>query len=274
MDGCHVIIFISQNPNPNFLLSFHHHGSRRRTSSPRRPPLHHQSAVTRIQPAHHGATTSLPHSSPESAPFSQRTRTTTAPPSSPHLHFTSKSDHHDSATPSSRATAAEETSTISCRSTATPPQIARFSPQFRHHCTSLEATFRFTTTVHLLPSRIAAPSTPPWTRTNHGSHHFCTSSEHRPRAPAASTNLHHNAFVVGEGGAAAPSSTSLHETLNAANPSLERESALCATCQHLIGQSNWSTGQLWSTGQSQQSTLVKTANMVKWEGQNWKLDRN
>jgi len=30
----------------------------------------------------------------------------------------------------------------------------------------------------------------------------------------------------------------------------------------------------WSTGQSQQSTLVKTANMVKWEGQNWKFDRN
>ncbi|QCE06758.1 hypothetical protein DEO72_LG9g1772 [Vigna unguiculata] len=59
-----------------------------------------------------------------------------------------------------RATAAEETSTISYRSTATPPQIARFSPQFRHHCTSLEATFRFTTTAHLLPSRIAAPSTP------------------------------------------------------------------------------------------------------------------
>jgi len=38
------------------------------------------------------------------------------------------------------------------------------------------------------------------------------------------------------------------------------ERVLCATCQHLIGQS---TGQLWSTGQSQQSTLVKTANMVK-----------
>ena len=41
------------------------------------------------------------------------------------------------------------------------------------------------------------------------------------------------------------------------------ERVLCATCQRLIGQSNWSTGQLWSTGQSQQSTLVKTANMVK-----------
>jgi len=50
--------------------------------------------------------------------------------------------------------------------------------------------------------------------------------------------------------------TSLHETLNAANPSLERESALYATCQHLIGSqlvklwSNWSnSGQLvklWS----------------------------
>jgi len=29
MEGCHVIIFISQNPNPNFLLSFH---------PPRQPP--------------------------------------------------------------------------------------------------------------------------------------------------------------------------------------------------------------------------------------------
>jgi len=29
-----------------------------------------------------------------------------------------------------------------------------------------------------------------------------------------------------------------------------------------------------STGQRQQSTLVKTAKMVKLEGQNWKLDRN
>jgi len=40
------------------------------------------------------------------------------------------------------------------------------------------------------------------------------------------------------------------------NPN-SRERVLCATCQRLIGQSNWSTGQ------SQQSTLVKTANMVK-----------
>ena len=96
---------------------------------------------------------------------------------------------------------------------------------------------------------------------------------------AASTNLHHRAFIAGEGAAVAPSSTSLHETLNAANPSLERESALCATCQHLIGSQTLvklvNTGQLvkvnsqlWSksavnSGQSQQSTLVKTAKMVK-----------
>jgi len=39
--------------------------------------------------------------------------------------------------------------------------------------------------------------------------------------------------------------------------------SLCATCQAAIGQSNWSAGQLWSNGQSQQSTLVKTAKMVK-----------
>jgi len=58
MEGCHVIIFIFQNPNPNFLLSFHDHGSRRRTSSPRRPPLHHQSAAAR----HHCRTTTPPSS--------------------------------------------------------------------------------------------------------------------------------------------------------------------------------------------------------------------
>jgi len=34
-------------------------------------------------------------------------------------------------------------------------------------------------------------------------------------------------------------------------------------CQAAIGQSNWSTGQHWSTGKIQQSTLVKTAKMVK-----------
>jgi len=42
---------------------------------------------------------------------------------------------------------------------------------------------------------------------------------------------------------------------------LEREHSV--TCQAAIGQSNWSTGQHWSTGQSQQSTLGKTAKMVK-----------
>jgi len=51
--------------------------------------------------------------------------------------------------------------------------------------------------------------------------------------------------------------TSLHETLNAANPNLERESALCATCQYLIG-----------------SQLVNFVKMIKQEGQNLKLDRN
>jgi len=51
MEGCHVIIFISQNPNPNFLFSFHHHGSRRRTSSPRRPPLHHHHTIVGDAPA-------------------------------------------------------------------------------------------------------------------------------------------------------------------------------------------------------------------------------
>ena len=93
MEGCHVIIFISQNPNPNFLFSFHHHASRRRTSSPRRPPLHHHHTIAGDAPATTApptaatvtisilfrastnahptctmpATTSLPSSSPENA---------------------------------------------------------------------------------------------------------------------------------------------------------------------------------------------------------------
>jgi len=48
------------------------------------------------------------------------------------------------------------------------------------------------------------------------------------------------------GAAAIAGATSLHETLNAANPSMERESALCATCQVAIAQSNWSTLVNWS----------------------------
>ena len=57
--------------------------------------------------------------------------------------------------------------------------------------------------------------------------------------------------LAGEGGVA----PSLHlcsqgrKEEGAANPN-SGERLLCATCQHLIGQSNWSTGQLWSTGQS------------------------
>jgi len=35
------------------------------------------------------------------------------------------------------------------------------------------------------------------------------------------------------------------------------------TCQAVIEQSNWSTSQHWSIGQSQQSTLLKTAKLVK-----------
>ena len=62
---------------------------------------------------------------------------------------------------------------------------------------------------------------------------------------------HHAVSIAGEEVAvsrAIAAATSLHETLNAANPSLERESALCATCQHLIGSQLvklWSKVQKW-----------------------------
>jgi len=63
---------------------------------------------------------------------------------------------------------------------------------------------------------------------------------------------------------AAKEQPSLHLHLHCIcrNPN-SRERKCTATCQAAIGQSNWSTGQHWSTGQSQQSTLVKTAKMVK-----------
>jgi len=77
MEGCHVIIFISQNPNPNFLLSFHHHGSRH--------PSHCLSTInhrvgdhTAAKEAgnHRSARPSSPHLTPSSfSPVKSRTCT-------------------------------------------------------------------------------------------------------------------------------------------------------------------------------------------------------
>jgi len=93
-----------------------------------------------------------------------------------------------------------------------------------------------------------------------------TSSEHREPVPAT--------IDARNSSSPAPSSTSILAGKWQQQPSqylsnqivretliLEREHS--ATCQAAIGQSNWSTGQHWSNGQSQQSTLVKTAKMVK-----------
>jgi len=83
MEGCHVIIFISQNPNPNFLFSFHHHGSRRRTSSPRRPPLHHHHTIAGDAPATTAPTTRRAPAAPSpqpSSPFAQLQRASATPP--------------------------------------------------------------------------------------------------------------------------------------------------------------------------------------------------
>jgi len=169
MEGCHVIIFISQNPNPNFLLSFHHHGSRRRTSSPRRPPLHHHHTIAGDAPA------------------------TTAPPICCNAHptaatvtisilFRASTNAHPTCTPGSNYLPAVLSSVArSCRSTATPPQIVRFSPQFRQHCTSLESTFRFTTTASQTPF----PQPPPQIERDERFHlappRTCTTEQHRRR---------------------------------------------------------------------------------------------
>ncbi|QCD99713.1 hypothetical protein DEO72_LG7g998 [Vigna unguiculata] len=121
MEGCHVIIFISQNPNPNFLLSFHHHGSRRRTSSPRRSPLHHHHTIAGDAPAatappqQHCAISVITadlHNSVKlvlAQPW-QQLHTTTAEP--PHLHLlasasaaTTRTLHHPHAAAMETATA-------------------------------------------------------------------------------------------------------------------------------------------------------------------------
>jgi len=83
-----------------------------------------------------------------------------------------------------------------------------------------------------------------WEKNGEASRTITTVNEAPIRASITAVSRSHHAFSAG----AAPvrAAKGVHETLNAANPSLERESALCTTCQAAIGQSNWSTLVNWS----------------------------
>ncbi|QCD96264.1 hypothetical protein DEO72_LG6g966 [Vigna unguiculata] len=116
MEGCHVIIFISQNPNPNFLLSFHHHGSRH--------PSHCLSTINHRVGDHTAAKEAGNHRS--------------ARPSSPHL------------TPSSFSPVKSRTCTVFIIFTAPSTmgvclERAASRPHTNHHYSSA--------TPHLQPSR-------------------------------------------------------------------------------------------------------------------------
>jgi len=273
MEGCHVIIFISQNPNPNFLLSFHHHGSRRRHLL----AGHHWNSPETAATPHR--TFSVPQQQPIRTPPSSSIRAAVF-----YHHRSSAHHHHEPASartfsaapPSSRRhfllpvsvqpLHAQHTSIFSRR---TPPRAHSHEPatllrNMRHH--------HLCTLRHHLPPRFAS-HTVARTCAAHTIHHLATVKlklqppwtvavrEQRRRRRRRS--LPPSRFSRHEGG----------RRVWEWNPN-SGERICTATCQHLIGQSNWSALVNWSSGQSQQSTLVKTANIVKWEGQNWKLDRN
>jgi len=224
MEDCHVIIFISQNRNPNFpqtlAATINPHGSHRRFRPPRfcsdaSPPTSATSRAAHLHLLAQNATVSTQprtcNTSPESA----------LPPS---LHLAPPQVLHPHAAATENARAKSESRKLRCTSirVAPSPPLAKV----RHH--SINLTDQYT-------------------------------QQQRKRFM-----IHHRAFA-GEEDLTGKRETAAVTTWGRRSETLilERESALCATCQHLIGQSNWSTGQLWSTGQSQQSTLVKTANMVK-----------
>ena len=127
------------------------------------------------------------------------------------------------------------------------PPLTKLTSQILPHHHLLHLTHETLTLIFLLSYH------------HHGSRHPSHQSRRRPprritnlqRASTAplSTLQHHETMLEQPpfaGAAAIAAATSLHETLNAANPSLERESALCATCQAAIGQSKWSTLVNWS----------------------------
>ena len=161
-------------------------------------------------------------------------------------HELRNSEHHRAAAPhTSRSSSNLQITTVvatakhhRCNRTRTSETFSAVHPsRSSHGCTSFEATTMQRTSLH-------PHSRPPSARTSAV-----------PQLP--DSRSHVGAVVI-----AVNRHCHLHLHCICRNPNFG-ERKCTATCQHLIRQSNWSTGQLWSTGQSQQSTLVKTANMVK-----------
>jgi len=149
MEGCHVIIFISQNPNPNFLFSFHHHGSRRRTSSPRQPPLHHHHTIAGDAPATTAPPTAatvtisiLFRASTNAHPTCTMLATTSLPSSSPenaaacHTHRSMAA----ASTPLARPAQFRHASNLHHRFLVRSATIATPFPSSREHTTTAPAT--------------------------------------------------------------------------------------------------------------------------------------
>jgi len=141
MEGCHVIIFISQNPNPNFLFSFHHHGSRRRTSSPRR-----RRSSNHLQPP---SPTHL--SSPESAPRPPRrcNRSATRRATTIFLHSWLSQNLALTTNCASTITATHHLllpATRSCANSLVGKEMNNHLPEDAEPCTAVSASFHRTFT--------------------------------------------------------------------------------------------------------------------------------
>jgi len=326
MKGCYVIIFISQNRNPNFpqtlAATINLHGSRhlsrqsRRSSEqrhhatvaphasePRRPPLHHAAAAqftdlapSWVAPPFSHCTCSEPvmATTPETTLRNHHQRISIAAPhttwtkhrgSEAFLHFA----HHPWKPPR-----------VLLPASVQPPLQHRVAPLTQQRIRSPIPHLRawFESTVPPPPSSpqrtSLAPSAPTPTRGEEKPPLSPEQSQQQPRICTFTSEQrsHHirtvttppslRAVTVRRSStnsvAVAPPWTSqcrqqrssrhchlhchLHLHCTCRNPNYG-ERKCTATCQATIGQSNWSTGQLWSNGQSQQSTLVKTAKMVK-----------
>jgi len=160
-----------------------------------------------------------------------------APPSSPHLR--SRTAPATSLRRSTTATATPSSSRVLhlCEHTAFAPPSAQL------HATSMNtiAHHHGSSAAHTNNLREASPQL---RRASDNHHCTCNASRVLPssRNTTASSpeQPHVGAAAVTREGEKCES-----ETL------ISGERICTATCQRLIGQSNWSTGQLWSTGQSQ-----------------------
>ncbi|QCD87211.1 hypothetical protein DEO72_LG3g1745 [Vigna unguiculata] len=221
MEGCHVIISISQNPNPNFLLSFH-------------PPWQPPPSPRRKLQNHHRLQQRATVSSPSSRLCATVLATTTDRASTIATPFPSSRNSSYAATTMpfhlrSRATnaaaMAAENADLHQRSIRVAPSPPSARTSAVTHSTRVSRSSAAAMVAPVPPFPLQQPSRPSSPQFRRVSTPMASAPDRRRRA--------RRSIVAGEE---------------------EKASRHCR-------QSNWSTGQLWSTGQSQQSTLVKTANI-------------